>query len=166
MRSAVGFNAGFLSLVDIQDGTGFYVVAVPKISKKMGKLWIGCPGTVIMAYGGEYVARGSVRPEEKKYARAIEVDFATKLVFTDKVRERVLAARNKDHEVLHEILYREGGGFAQHSLRPNCEAVIENDGVRVLIRSIENIFFGQCITIHYGQECVQWMLNNGQEVLR
>eukprot|EP00808_Paulinella_micropora_P028557 g52697.t1 len=121
VRCAVGFDAGFLSLVDIQDGRGFYVAVVPKISKRMARLchWIRCPRTVIMAYGGEYVKSDSVCPEEQK----------------------------------------EGGGFAQHSLRPNCEAAIENDGARVLIRSIENIFFGQCITIHYGKECLQWMRN-------
>eukprot|EP00808_Paulinella_micropora_P009239 g72853.t1 len=124
---------------------GFYVVAVPKISKRMGRLchWIRCPRTVIMANVSEYVKSDSVCPEEQKYARAIEVGKGRKLVFTDKVRGRLLAARSKSHEVLHEALYREGGGFAQHSLRPNCEAAIENDGARVLIRSIENIFFGQ-----------------------
>eukprot|EP00808_Paulinella_micropora_P021263 g41381.t1 len=72
VRCAVGFDAGFLSLVDIQDGRGFYVVAVPKVSKQMGKLWIGCPRTVIMAYGGEYVKSDSVCPEEEKHDRINE----------------------------------------------------------------------------------------------
>jgi len=162
LRLPVGYPSGFLSLVDAGKEAGLCVVVVPKHPSLMGRLWVGTPHTVIMGFGGRFVldenktrAQRSVFREEHRDARGVEAAAGERVVFTDDVRDRVLAARSEGLLALHNRLRLEGGGLAQHSSQPNCIAV-ENRGVVTLWSQLP-IYLGQCITIHYGKRCVDWL---------
>jgi len=156
------YDCGFLSLVDAGGGQGLCVVVVPIHPSLMGKIWVDEPMAPIMGYGGEWVrdenstrAEGSRFREEHRDARAVEAGDGYRIVFTDKLRNRIIAEQAKGIESLHARLLLEGGGFAQHSTQPNCVAV-EEGGV-VVLKAKRIIFFGQCITIFYGQRCLGWL---------
>lgn len=162
LRLQRGDKSGFLSLVDVGGEAGLCVVVVPKYASQMGRLWVGTPHTPIMGFGGRYVvdenetrAERSVFREEHRDARGVEGAAGQRIVFTDDIRSRVLAARSEGLLALHNRLVQEGGGFAQHSSQPNCVA-IETGGV-VVLKSLLPIYLGQCITIYYGKRCVGWL---------
>ena len=53
----------------------------------------------------------------------------------------------KDHRFLHGYIRTSLGGFFNHSTTPNCEAVYENDFIKIRTLSIVN--FGDEITVDY-----------------
>ena len=59
----------------------------------------------------------------------------------------------KDHRFLHGYIRTSLGGFFNHSTTPNCEAVYENDFIKIRTLSIVN--FGDEITVDYALH--QWV---------
>ena len=53
----------------------------------------------------------------------------------------------KDHRFLHGYIRTSLGGFFNHSTTPNCEAIYENDFIKIRTLSIVN--FGDEITVDY-----------------
>ena len=59
----------------------------------------------------------------------------------------------KDDRFLHGYIRTSLGGFFNHSTTPNCEAVYENDFIKIRTLSIVN--FGDEITVDYALH--QWV---------
>ena len=59
----------------------------------------------------------------------------------------------KDHRFLHGYIRTSLGGFFNHSTTPNCEAVYENDFIKIRTLSIVNS--GDEITVDYALH--QWV---------
>ena len=71
------------------------------------------------------------------------------LFATEEIKESVELGIShvKDDRFLHGYIRTSLGGFFNHSTTPNCEAVYENDFIKIRTLSIVN--FGDEITVDY-----------------
>ena len=77
------------------------------------------------------------------------------LFATEEIKEGVELGIShvKDDRFLHGYIRTSLGGFFNHSTTPNCEAVYENDFIKIRTLSIVN--FGDEITVDYALH--QWV---------
>jgi len=156
LRRQVGQGSAFLYLTEVSKAIGLGVVVVPKIPRAQKSLWWDKIWMPIMKYEGAFMTNSQYNnyTHQTKQVYGVAISEDTNLVFTAYHRRQVLDAAERGHDALHQALVKGGGGFVQHSTKPNCALIMIDN--HVWIAAATFIFTGDCLSVNYGQACMKW----------